>query len=73
MHKGSRWTSLIGIAIALISVKILRQQTELSGLLTILIALGISVLVTATCVFIAGAMGFTNIDDKNGSHKSNSE
>lgn len=59
MGKRFPLTTVIGIAVAFISLRILDKVTDWGGLLNAVVALGIALGVVVIVVFIGGALGLT--------------
>lgn len=59
MGKRFPLTTVIGIAAAFISLRILDKATDWGGLLNAVVALGIALGVVVIVVFIGGALGLT--------------
>lgn len=60
MGKKFPLTTVIGIAVAFISLRILDNVTNWGGILNAFVALGIALGVVLIVVFIAGALGSTD-------------
>lgn len=59
MGKRFPLTTVIGIAVAFISLRILDKVTDWGGLLNAVVALGIALGVVVIVIFIGGALGLT--------------